>query len=99
MGSPVTIAAQLTVSGPMDGVEVIITSVASSKPNVPYDTQNAYKFIGALAFVDDNGDVEPYQQLSFANALYCPKFMTRATSVVVRCDPSVAGTITPWVVA
>lgn len=99
MGSPVAIAAQQTVDGPMDGVEVVITAVSSSKPNVPYDTQNAYKFIGALAFVDDNGDVEPYQQLSFANALYCPKFMTRATSVVVRSDPSVVGTITPWVIA
>lgn len=99
MGSPVGIAAQLTVDGPMDGVEIIITAVSSSKPNVPYDTQNAYKFIGAIAFVDDNGDVEPYQQLSFANALYCPKFMTRATSVVVRADASVVGTVTPWVIA
>lgn len=99
MGSPVDIAAQITVDGPMDGVEVLITSVASNKPNVPYDTQMAYKFIGALAFVDDNGDVEPYQPLAFAQALYCPKFMTRATSVVVRADQSVVGTITPWVIA
>lgn len=99
MGSPTDIASQLTVDGPMDGVEILITSVASNKPNVPYDTQMAYKFIGAIAFVDDNGDVEPYQPLAFAQALYCPKFMTRATSVVVRADQSVVGTITPWVIA
>lgn len=99
LGSPVAIASQLTVTGPMDGVIVTITSVSTSKPALDYDGEIAYKFIGGLSFVDDNGDVEPFQQLAFNNALYSPKVMTRAASVVVRADPSVAGTITPWVIA
>lgn len=99
LGTPVAITPQMTITTPMDGVIVTITSVASNKPSLAYDTQTAYKFIGALSFVDDNGDVEPFQQLAFTNALYCPRQMTRASSVVVRADASLAGTITPWVIA
>jgi len=99
LGAPVAITPQMTITTPMDGVIVTITSVAANKPSLPYDSQTAYKFIGALSFVDDNGDVEPFQTLAFTNALYCPRQMTRASSVVVRCDASLAGTITPWVIA
>jgi hypothetical protein len=97
LGTPVAIASQLTVIGPMDGVIVTITGLTTNKPALNYDTQLAYKFIGALAFVDDNGDVEPFQALAFTNALYCPKEMTLAASVVLRVDAGVAGTVTPWV--
>jgi hypothetical protein len=97
LGTPVAIAPQMTVSGPMDGVIVTITSVSVSKPSIPYDTELAYKFIGALAFVSDNGDVETFQALAFTHALYCPERMTRAASVVVKADPSLTGTVTPWV--
>jgi hypothetical protein len=97
LGTPVAITPQMTVSGPMDGLIVTITGVTTSKPALNYDTQLAYKFIGALAFVDDNGDVEPFQALAFTNALYCPTKMKLATSAVLRVDPGVAGTVTPWV--
>lgn len=99
LGTPVAIASQLTVAGPMDGCIITITSVTTNKPSLAYDTQLAYKFIGGLAFVDDNGDVEPFQTLAFTNGLYSPQRMTRATSVVLRTDPGVVGTVTPWVIA
>lgn len=99
LGSDTAIASQQTVTGPMDGVIVLISDVTVNKPNLQYDTFNAWKFIGSLAFVSDNGDVEEFQLLGFNDALYCPKSMSRAASVVVRADPSVVGTITPWVVA
>lgn len=99
LGAPTSITAQMTVAGPMDGVIVSITSVSPSKPALNYDTETAYKFIGALAFVDDNGDVETFQPLSWSHALYSPLRMTQAASVVLRTDPSVVGTVTPWVIA
>lgn len=97
LGTPVSIASQMTITTPMDGVIVDITSVTTNKPSLAYDTEIAYKFIGALAFVSDNGDVETFQPLAFTHALYCPQRMARATSVVLRVDAGVAGTVTPWV--
>lgn len=97
LGTPVSIASQMTITTPMDGVVVDITSVTTNKPSLAYDTELAYKFIGALAFVSDNGDVETFQPLAFTHALYCPQRMTQATSVVLRVDAGVVGTVTPWV--
>lgn len=97
LGTPVTITSQMTITDPMDGVIVDITSVTTNKPSLAYDTELAYKFIGALAFVSDNGDVETFQPLAFTHALYCPQRMARAISVVLRVDAGVAGTVTPWV--
>lgn len=99
LGTPVAITSQMTVSGPLDGVVVTITTVTTNKPALAYDTELAYRFIGALSFVDDNGDVEPFQQLGFTNAVYSAQRMTHAASAVLRADPGVVGTITPWVIA
>ena len=98
LGAPVAITSQMTITEPMDGVLVTITAVGANKVILPYDTQTAYKFIGALAFVSDNGDAEPFQQLAFTNALYCPLDMTLAAGVVLRVDVSVVGTVTPWII-
>lgn len=97
LGSPVAITSALTVSGPMDGVIVDITSVAPRFPALAYGGETAYKFIGACSFVSDNGDVEPFQQLGFQTAVYCPSSLKQADSFVLRADPSVVGTVTPWV--
>jgi hypothetical protein len=99
LGSPTALSSSLTVSGPMDGVLIDITSVSTNKPALAYGGETAYKFIGALAFVSDNGDVEQFQSLGFQTAIYCPLFLKSADAVVLRVDPSVAGTITPWVIA
>lgn len=99
LGTPVAITPGLTITTPMDGVIVTITSVTANKPSLAYGSELAYKFIGGLSFVSDNGQVEPFQQLAFTNALYCPREMTRAASVVLRADASVVGTVTPWVIA
>lgn len=99
IGTPVAITSAMTITEPMHGVIVDISAVGVNKPQVPYDGELAYKFIGALAFVDDNGQVEMFQSLGFTNAIYCCRDMSEAASVVVRADPSLTGTITPWVIA
>ena len=99
LGSPTAISSSFAVSGPMDGVIVNISAISTNKPALGYGPVTAYKFIGALAFVSDNGDVETFQPLSFQDAVYSPKFLKSADSVVFHVDPSVAGTITPWVIA
>ena len=99
LGTPVSISSSMTITEAMHGVIVNISAVSVNKPQVPYGTELAFKFIGALAFVSDDGEVEQFQPLGFTDALYCCREMTEAASVVVRADPSVSGTITPWVIA
>lgn len=99
LGTPVAITSSMTITAPMHGVLVNISSVTVNKPSVAYGTELAFKFIGALAFVNDDGEVEQFQPLGFTDALYCCLAMTEAASVVVRADPSVVGTVTPWVIA
>jgi hypothetical protein len=92
----VAIEPLLTITDLMDGVYVTITEVTTNKPEIPYGDQQAWRYLGALAFVNDNGDVEPWQPLAFANALYTPKSMAHAAGVVLRTDPSVVGTVTTY---
>ncbi|HWI69625.1 MAG TPA: hypothetical protein VNS88_14830, partial [Nitrospiraceae bacterium] len=95
---PADITALLTYTADMSGVIVNISSVGANKPQVPYGDQQAWRYIGAISFVSDNGDVEPWQQLAFANALYLPRTMLQASAVVVRTDASVVGTVTPFTI-
>jgi hypothetical protein len=88
----------LVITEPCDGVILHIEDVTTSKPEIPYGDQPAWRYLGALAFVNDIGKVEPWQPLAFADALYTVRSMKRASGVVLRADPSIVGTITPWVV-
>jgi hypothetical protein len=97
LGAPVAFAGQFTVGGPMDGVIVDITSVAGRFGTFVYGAMTAYRRIGSLTFVSDNGDAEPYQVLDFVHGLYTPNRMTQADHAIFRADVSVTGTVTPWV--
>jgi hypothetical protein len=97
LGSPVTIVPLTTIVLPLDGVLIDITSLTTNKPEIPYGDQMAWRYLGALAFVSDNGQVEPWQPLAFAQALYCPRTMAHAAGVVLRADAGIVGTVTPWV--
>lgn len=98
LGSPVAISSQFTVDGPMDGVIVTITDVTVSKVALAYDSATAYKNIGGLSFFNDNNDQEAFQLLAFNDQSYVPFTMGHAAGVRFRVDPSVVGTVTPWVV-
>lgn len=98
LGSPTAISSQFTIDGPMDGVIVLITDVTISKIELAYDTATAIRNIGGLSFVNDNGDQEAFQLLSFTDQSYTPFTMRRAAGVRFRADPSVVGTVTPWTI-
>jgi hypothetical protein len=98
LGTPVALDTGLTITEPMDGVLVAITSVPGKHSGYTYDDIRSYVHIGALAFFSDNGDMESYQPLSFTAQVYRTRTMARAAGVKVMTPPDVVGTITPWVV-
>ena len=98
LGIPVAIALGVTISMPMDGAIISLISVPAKQGSFSFDSLISWRNVGALAFVDDNGEAEMPQTLGFESAVYCPKSMAHAAGVVLRASSGVVGTITPWVV-
>lgn len=98
LGTPVAIDTGVTVTGPMAGVLVDITSVPAEKAFFDFDGDISYRNIGALTFQTDNGQDELAQTLGFTSAIFLPKTMTEAASCLVRTVGGVVGTLTPFTV-
>lgn len=98
LGSPVALASTLTVTSPMDGVIVQLTTVPPGKPSYDYDGTFSYGAIGGIAFQDDNGSMEAQQILGFTQQIYTPRAMKQAAAVKLLCRPGISGTVTPWVI-
>ena len=96
LGTPVALAAGVTITAPMDGVIIAVTSYETKLGFFTFDTTISLRNAGALAFFTDNGQEELPQSLGFLDAVYCPKTMTTAAGVVVRLSNDIVGTITPW---
>lgn len=98
LGTPVALDLAVNVNVPMDGVLIALTAVTPAKPAYVIGDQTATAHIGQIAFVDDNGDMEYPQNLSFANELYVPLHMAHAAGVKIRTIAGVSGSVTPWTV-
>lgn len=98
LGTPIALDMGVTISLPMDGAIIELTAVPAKQGSFSFDGFIAWRNVGALAFVDDNGQAEVAQTLAFTSAVYCPKTMAHASGVVLRASAGVTGTITPWVV-
>ena len=95
-GTPVALSQAVTITAPMDGVVVDITSVPSKFGSYAYDDVLSYIHLGSLSFFDDNGSQELATGFSFTKHLLCPKLMLRAAGVKLRAAQDVVGTVTPW---
>jgi len=93
------LAERITIDGPMDGVIIMIGTAPSRLPFFQFSALKSFKYLGALAFVNDNLDVEAWQTISFTDGLYTPKTMKRATSVYIRTTGGVTGDVIPWTIS
>lgn len=98
LGPPVALSTGVTVTGPMDGVIVQLTSVPPDTEHYEFDTELSYVHIGALAFANDDDALEGFQPFSFGKHLLTPQRMVRASACYLRCALGVVGTVTPWTV-
>lgn len=96
LGTPVALAAGVTVTGPLDGVLVSITSTPSYTGLFDFDGDPSYRNVGAITFQSDNGQDELPQTLGFASAIYCPRQMATASLAKIRTPGAIVGTVTPW---
>lgn len=99
LGTPVAIVpTSQTITGPLNGVILDLTTIPQPLPFFDLNAAQGWSKIGQLTFVDDNGDAEPQQLLSFVHGLFMPKSMTRAVSCGVKTLSGLGGTITPFTI-
>lgn len=96
LGAAVALADGLTVSGPLSGVIVTISAVPPATPYYAFGSRLSYKWLGAVTFLDDNGQAEEAQPLGFDHLLITPRKMAQAASAVVRLKSGTVGTIQPF---
>ena len=98
LGTPVAIATGVTITSPMAGVLILLSSVPLGRGSYLFDDKHSYLNLGALTFFSDNGDEEHPQNFGFETELYLVKTMAVAAGVKVRAVPGLAGTITPFTI-
>jgi len=82
----------LTLTGPLHGVILKITSGFENLPGFPFGSAISYKHLGGVTFVDDGGQYEYANAYGFTDSVVCPKQMAVASSAVIRTIPGLTGT-------
>lgn len=98
-GAPHDLATTTLVEGPMHGVLIEITATEPGTSFMQYDGVKAWRHVGGLAFYTDDGQMETYQALGFATAVYVPKTMSIAQGCKLFKSHLPRGTITPWTIS
>ena len=93
LGNVVPFAGDITVPTNMQGVIIEITTVPAGTSFFDFDGTPSWRWLGAVAFQDDNGQFEQPQNLGFGSQVYLPKSMGFATAAVLRVKPGVVGTL------
>jgi hypothetical protein len=97
-GTSVPLAAGVVLSGTMHGVEIYITATERAIPFVSADTFKLYKSLGRYTFVNDAGDLEPWQPIPADVAQLMPKAMAVAAGCLLSFYTGVTGTVTPFTI-
>jgi len=98
LGSPVALDVGLTITEPMDGVIVTITSYPARLGSYDFDGTRTLANGGRVAFFDDNGSFEFQQLFGFPQHVVCPQVMVRAAGCKINTAAGIVGTVTPWVI-
>lgn len=98
LSTPVALAAGVTITEPMDGVLIALTSVPAGTGYYGFDGHLSYTHLGAVAFFTDDGQIETAQQFSFDGHILLTKGQVRAAGCYIRCKSNVVGTAIPWVI-
>jgi hypothetical protein len=96
LGTTVPAVESTVLEIPMDGILWLTTSYPSARARWGAAPYYSVYHTGRLAFITDNGDLEPFQYMGWQNAVYVPQTMGRAAGVVVFLEANIEGAITPW---
>lgn len=97
LGTPVALVDQLVLTGAMDGVLVDVTTPPTKTGRYNIGGETFDYGVGHIAFVTDNGYIEPWQYLGFRTAIYTPKTMQQASGALFRVLAGAGGTTRTWI--
>ena len=98
LGTAVALADGLSVAGPLDGLIVKITAVPYPIGYYPFGSRKSYVHVGAVVFVDDNGEASQAIPLGLDDEVIPANSMLQASSAVLRLKSGVVGTVQPWTI-
>lgn len=98
LGTPVALDAQVTVTGPLHGIFVAVTTPPQKLGQFLIGGNHYDYRVGEVSFKSDRGDLEPFQYLGFRAAVYLPKSMKEAASAHLRVQGAAEGTATPFTI-
>lgn len=98
LGTPVVITGPTVVDGPMDGLLWETTTAPAGRSRFSVGGNEYAYHAGSLAFVSDNGDIEPYQYIGWDAGLFAARQMKRAASALVAPGRDITGVATPWTI-
>jgi len=96
LGTTVPAVKSTVLELPMDGIIWLTTSYPPARARWGAAPYYSVYHTGRLAFITDNGDLEPFQYMGWQNAIFVPQTMGRAAGVVVFLEGNIEGAITPW---
>jgi len=96
LGETVPAVASTTLEFPMHGILWVTTGYPPARARWGAAPYYSVYHTGRLAFITDNGDLEPFQYMGWQNAIFVPQTMGRAAGVVVFLEAGIEGAITPW---
>jgi hypothetical protein len=98
LGATQVLADGLLVPGPLQGIIVTISAVPTPISFYPFGPIRSYVHVGAVAFVDDNGQAETVQPLGLDTNVVLPKGMVAADHAYIRLQSGVVGTVQPFTI-
>lgn len=97
--SPVAITENMTISAAMDGFYYNLTTVPKETSHKYIGDYDAMKFLGYAAFMDDHGNLERFQSVTWNKGLMTPVSIVHPSGVVIHWQTGAVGTVTPYTIA
>lgn len=97
LGTPVAIAQNMSIDGPLDGALYEVTSAPTTLGKTVVGGHTTWLRLGQAAFVSDNGDMDAFQSVNWDNGILVPRYVLTPASLVLHFVGGVSGTVTPWV--
>lgn len=98
LGTPVALADELVVTGPLQGVLVDVTVPPAGGGVWSVGSRSVFYNWGQVSFDTDGGELEAFQWLGAGLGLYMPRQMAAAAHARFRVSRAATATVTPFTI-
>lgn len=96
VGATHNVSGPTTISGPLDGLLITVSSVPNGQSTTFTPNGVRYKGLGWVVFMTAEGEGEQLQKIETAKCVLVPKSMSAPASAEVYCKPGTAMSVKPF---